>query len=87
MEHVSTMTELGKSENPWNRDDWKKRGTVPRDTYRSFDIELANSKETLYHGFIYIYIFEQIFPIKRIIYDTIYLFLRRISMDRRNVPR
>lgn len=56
MEHVSTMTELGKSENPWNRDDWKKRGTVPRDTYRSFDIELANSKETLYHGFIYIYI-------------------------------
>lgn len=37
MEHVSTMTELGKSENPWNRDDWKKREG------RYLEIRIGNS--------------------------------------------
>lgn len=77
MGHVSTMTELGKSENPWNRDDWKR--TLARDTYWSFGIELANSEEALYHD----YIFEQTFPIR---ITSIYFFRRKYRNGLNSIP-
>lgn len=77
MGHVSTMTELGKSENPWNRDDWKR--TLARDTYWSFGIELANSEEALYHD----YIFEQTFPIR---ITSIYFFRKKYRNGLNSIP-
>lgn len=71
------MTELGKSENPWNRDDWKR--TLARDTYWSFGIELANSEEALYHD----YIFEQTFPIR---ITSIYFFRKKYRNGLNSIP-